>query len=142
MSSAGGKPLDVTTLDPATGETNHRWPHFLPDGRHFLYTATTGTCCPPTKPAVIRIGSLDPAEPTTTLFQAESAVSYGSGHLVFAREETLMAQAFNLETRQPTEDLFRSPSTSAEREAVTWARPFPRMALWSTRRAACRRTCS
>ena len=28
------------------GETNHRWPHFLPDGRHFFYTASTGTCCP------------------------------------------------------------------------------------------------
>src|SRR6185436_18247829 len=60
--SAGGTPAVVTTLDPATGETSHRWPHFLPDGRHFLYTSTTGTCCPASKPGVIRLASLDPAD--------------------------------------------------------------------------------
>ncbi len=73
VSSAGGAPAVVTTLDPATGETSHRWPHFLPDGRHFLYTASSGACCPPSKPGMIRMGSLDPAEATITLFQAESS---------------------------------------------------------------------
>ena len=62
VSSSGGVPTVVTTLDSATGEDGHRWPHFLPDGRHFFYTAITGTCCPAAKPSVIRIGSLDPAE--------------------------------------------------------------------------------
>src|SRR5262249_40880876 len=38
VSSAGGAPIDVTTPDPASGQTAHRWPHFLPDGRHFFYT--------------------------------------------------------------------------------------------------------
>ena len=97
VSSAGGVPTVVTTLDPATGETNHRWPHFLPDGRHFLYTAIDGTCCPASKPATIRIGSLDPADAAVTLLQAESSVSYASGHLLFARDETLMAQPFDPE---------------------------------------------
>src|SRR4029450_4858806 len=27
VSSAGGIPTEVTRLDPATGETNHRWPY-------------------------------------------------------------------------------------------------------------------
>ena len=105
VSSAGGVPTVVTTLDPATGETNHRWPHFLPDGRHFFYTASTGTCCPASKPSMIRIGSLDPAEAAITLLQAESSASYASGHLLFARDETLMAQPFDL-TRQPKGDAF------------------------------------
>ena len=39
VSSGGGVPTAATTIDPSTGETHHRWPHFLPDGRHFLYTA-------------------------------------------------------------------------------------------------------
>ena len=99
-------PTVVTTLDPATGETHHRWPHFLPDGRHFFYTATTGTCCPASKPAMIRIGSLDPAEPAVTLFQAESSVSYASGHVLFARDDTLMAQPFDPDARQPKGDAF------------------------------------
>ncbi len=63
VSGDGGVPTEATTLDPATGETHHRWPHFLPDGRHFLYTASTGTCCPPAQPAMVRVGSLDPAKP-------------------------------------------------------------------------------
>ena len=105
VSSAGGVPTVVTKLDPATGETNHRWPHFLPDGRHFIYTASTGACCPAPKPATIRIGSLD--EPAiATLLQTESSVSYASGHLLFARDETLMAQPFDLETRQLKGDAF------------------------------------
>jgi eukaryotic-like serine/threonine-protein kinase len=104
--SAGGTPTVVTSIDPATGESNHRWPHFLPDGRHFFYTATTGTCCPASRPAMIRIGSLDPADAVVTLFQAESSASYASGHLLFARDETLMAQPFDPDARKPKGDAF------------------------------------
>ena len=35
VSANGGVPAAVTQLDPATGETTHRWPDFLPDGVHF-----------------------------------------------------------------------------------------------------------
>ena len=106
VSSAGGAPTVVTTLDRSAGEDAHRWPHFLPDGRHFFYTAITGPCCPPAQPSVIRIGSLDAAGSDITLFQAESSVSYASGHVIFARDETLMAQPFDLETRQLRGDAF------------------------------------
>jgi eukaryotic-like serine/threonine-protein kinase len=106
VSSAGGVPTVVTTVDPANREDSHRWPHFLPDGRHFLYTASTGTCCPASKPAMIRVGSLDPADATITLLEAESSVSYASGHLLFARDGTLMAQPFDGDARQPKGDAF------------------------------------
>jgi eukaryotic-like serine/threonine-protein kinase len=107
VSGAGGVPTVVTTLDAATGETSHRWPHFLPDGRHFFYTASTGTCCPASQPAVISLASLDPTEAAVSLFQAESAVSYGSGHLLFVTpDQTLMAQPFDAATRQTTGDPF------------------------------------
>ena len=49
---------------------------------------------------MIRIGSLDPADAAITLLQAESSVSYASGHLLFARDETLMAQPFDPDARQ------------------------------------------
>jgi Tol biopolymer transport system component len=104
--SAGGVPTAVTTIDSASGEKSHRWPHALPDGRHFIYTETTGTCCPAAKPATIRIGSLDPAEAAVALFEAESSVTYASGHVLFARDETLMAQPFDPDTRQLTGDAF------------------------------------
>ena len=106
VSSNGGIATAATAIDSTTGETNHRWPHFLPDGRHFLYTASTGTCCPPTKPAIVRIGSLDPSEAPVTLLQAESSALYASGHLLFARGDTLMAQPFDPDARQSTGDAF------------------------------------
>src|SRR2546428_2219391 len=35
----GGEPSPVTTLDSSRQESTHRFPQFLPDGRHFLYFA-------------------------------------------------------------------------------------------------------
>ena len=34
--AGGGTPVAVSRYDPEQ-EITHRWPHFLPDGRHFLY---------------------------------------------------------------------------------------------------------
>ena len=106
VSSAGGVPTVVTTLDSATGENAHRWPHFLPDGRRFFYTGVIGACCPAAKPSTVRIGSLDKSDATINLFEAESSVSYSSGHVLFARDDTLMAQPFDLDALQPTGDAF------------------------------------
>ena len=36
VSSAGGTAIPVTRLDQSKGVTSHRWPFFLPDGKHFL----------------------------------------------------------------------------------------------------------
>jgi Tol biopolymer transport system component len=38
VSSSGGAVTAVTTLDASRGEVSHRFPWFLPDGRHFLFT--------------------------------------------------------------------------------------------------------
>ena len=37
ISQAGGEVEPATLLDAQQGENSHRWPVFLPDGRHFLY---------------------------------------------------------------------------------------------------------
>jgi eukaryotic-like serine/threonine-protein kinase len=111
VSSDGGTPTVVTTVDRATvdratGDTRHRWLHFLPDGRHFLYTEISGPGGPGSIPSLIRIGSLDAGAGDVTLLQAESSASYASGHVVFARDDTLMAQPFHLEARQLRGDAF------------------------------------
>ena len=64
----------------------------------------TGACCPPTKPGTIKIGSLDEDEPVVALLQADSSATYASNHLLFARDQTLMAQAFDLDARKLTGD--------------------------------------
>jgi Serine/threonine protein kinase len=39
VAAGGGKPVPVSKLDASRHETAHRYPQFLPDGRHFLYMA-------------------------------------------------------------------------------------------------------
>ncbi|MEO5822757.1 MAG: protein kinase [Vicinamibacteraceae bacterium] len=93
--SGGGAPVAVTSLKP--GEDGHRWPFFLPDGRHFLYTATSGPCCPPAQTSAIKVASLDRDAATQTLLEVESAAGYASGHLFFGRAGTVFAQPFDVD---------------------------------------------
>jgi eukaryotic-like serine/threonine-protein kinase len=88
--AAGGSATPATTLDPARKEDSHRWPWFLPDGRHFLYAATVN----PSNDATICVGSLDSRE-ARIVAEANSNAVYASGHLLFLRKNTLMAQPFD-----------------------------------------------
>jgi eukaryotic-like serine/threonine-protein kinase len=56
--ASGGKAVPVTTLDHAQHST-HRWPQFLPDGKHFLYLAAH----PLSGNAGIYAGSIDGGSP-------------------------------------------------------------------------------
>jgi Tol biopolymer transport system component len=103
--AAGGPASEATALDTEYGETSHRFPYFLPDGRHFLLAGTVGTCCPPTKAGRVRIGSLESTE-STVLFEIESTAIYASGHLLFHREGMLMAQPFDARARRTTAEAF------------------------------------
>ena len=96
----------VTRIDPAHADTRHRWPHFLPDGRHFFYTEVFGAPGTAAKPSTIRIGSLEPGEADVTLLPAESSAAYASGHVLFARDETLVAQPFDPNARQINGEAF------------------------------------
>ena len=97
VDAAGGMSTPVTTLDK--GETAHRWPSFLPDGQHVLYLALRGTA---RELRVALLGSTD----TTSLGPTESLGLYASGHLLFTRGGTLMAQPFDPATRQRSGDAF------------------------------------
>jgi len=105
VSSAGGNPQPASTLDKEYGETFHRFPAFLPDGRHFLYSASVGTCCPPSKPGRIRIGTLNSME-STTVAEADSSPVFASGHVLFNRGATLIAQPFDETSLQLTGEAF------------------------------------
>jgi len=93
VSSAGGESQPVTALDESRQETAHYWPHFLPDGKHFLYLALSSN---PEKNAIF-VGSLDSAEKKLLLNAASNASYIPPGYLLFNREGTLMAQPFDAE---------------------------------------------
>ncbi len=100
VSSSGGTATPVTQLDASRREVGHRWPFFLPDGRHFLYLGFTGTAGTESSKNGIYVGSLD-SKKSELLLQANSSMAYTPpGYLLFWRENTLMAQPFNAKRRQ------------------------------------------
>jgi len=92
VSATGGPATAVTKLD-LSQHTSHRWPFFLPDGRHFIYLAINHD---PSRAAndALYYASLDGRE-NRTLFRSQSNAVYGSGFLLFARGGQLMAQPFD-----------------------------------------------
>jgi eukaryotic-like serine/threonine-protein kinase len=91
VSSDGGTPEAITTLATSRRENSHRWPAFLPDGQHYLFTARSDV----KENTAIYVGSLD-SKTTTRLLTAQSNAVYAPpGYLLFAREGTLMAQKFD-----------------------------------------------
>jgi Tol biopolymer transport system component len=105
--AAGGTPLQLTRVDPSRQEVYHTSPAFLPDGRHFLYRRAGG------EHDGIYLGSLDakPEQQSSKRLAAnESGPVYapasepGSsiGHVLFGREGSLMAQAFDIRRMELT----------------------------------------
>jgi eukaryotic-like serine/threonine-protein kinase len=91
VAAAGGTPEPITRLNEELHENSHRWPHFLPDGRHFLFTARSSV----KENTAIYVGSLGSVT-AERLLSAQSNASYAPpGHLLFGREGTLMAQSFD-----------------------------------------------
>jgi Tol biopolymer transport system component len=89
ISASGGKPVAVTTIDHVQHST-HRWPHFLPDGKHFLYLAghhLTGN-------GEVYAGSIDGGSPRLVV-KSKGSAFYASGHLLYFRDGSLMAQEFD-----------------------------------------------
>jgi eukaryotic-like serine/threonine-protein kinase len=90
--AAGGKPAVATVYDEKK-DTTHRYPRFLPDGRHFLYLLRHSGAGAGDNPEV-RVGSLDSKESKLVLNVASNAV-VASGYLLYVREGALVAQRFD-----------------------------------------------
>ena len=85
--SAAGQPTLVTKLQ--AGETAHRRPSFLPDGRHFLYLIQGNS-------PGIAVGSLDSMEAKRLPLSTDGQAIYvPPGYLLFTRQGTLLAQPFD-----------------------------------------------
>jgi Tol biopolymer transport system component len=101
--AAGGTP--ATCTQPDAGEFGHRMPWFLPDGRHFLYSARNGD--PQSQQTRIYVDSIDAKPGVKTrkeIAGADSNAVYASGYVLFVRERTLMAQPFDTSKIETTSD--------------------------------------
>ena len=107
ISAQGGTPALATKVSPK--EEAHRWPCFLPDGRHFVYLGDADT----TEEHHIRVGSLD-SQDSQILFGAISRVVFAPpGYLLYVNQRTLVTVPFDVSSLKVTGD----PVTVAERIA-------------------------
>ena len=90
VSASGGAPTAATVL--SEGEAAPVEPTFLPDGRHFLYRAVK---LGEAGAGGVFVASLDSSERTFLVNATSLNVALSEGHLLFLRETTLMAQAFD-----------------------------------------------
>ena len=85
--------MEVTTLDTSRSEAGHRWPVFLPDGKHFLYLAANFSG----KPGInaIFVGALDSTEKHFVVNASANASYADPGYLLYLHDRTLVAQPFD-----------------------------------------------
>ncbi len=93
--ASGGTPKPVTVMDTSKHDS-HRWPHFLPDGRHFLYLAVIHANGRAPNDAIY-FASLDGKE-NRLVMRGFTNVAYAAGRLLFMRDSALMAQPFDPRT--------------------------------------------
>ncbi|MGH9257715.1 MAG: protein kinase domain-containing protein, partial [Vicinamibacterales bacterium] len=103
ISASGGAPSAATTLSVDSGETRHAFPFFLPDGRHFLYLAIGSKTAGPSSPNGIYVTAVD-SHDRKLIVPGGSSAMYAQGYLFFLREQTLMAQPFDVESLELTGD--------------------------------------
>ncbi|HXG56162.1 MAG TPA: protein kinase [Vicinamibacterales bacterium] len=92
----------ATAFDASRKQTSHRWPSFLPDGRHFLYFSRATQ----KEAEGIYVGSLD-SKASQFILNTSQLASYApampgsaTGHLLFMRDKTLVAQPFDTRALQ------------------------------------------
>jgi eukaryotic-like serine/threonine-protein kinase len=88
----GGATAPATVIDK-TKHSTHRWPWFLPDGKHFIFLATSHTGGDPNQNGIY-FGSVDSTE-THLVITADSAAQYASGYLLYRANSALVAQTFD-----------------------------------------------
>ena len=116
MSDGGGTPQSLTRFEK--GESGHRWPEFLPDGRAVLFAA--GSSLVTFSDAQVAVESVGTGE-RRNLIQAGTNPRYAtSGHLVYAQGGNLMAVPFDPKRLTATgtavpvvEGVLQSPSSGA-----------------------------
>jgi hypothetical protein len=91
VSPDGGSAQPVTELTTSRRETGHAWPHFLPDGRHYLYVSQNVD----TRASAIFSRSLDSSQTQLVLHGASNVTYSPTGYLIYSGHGTVLAQKFD-----------------------------------------------
>ena len=99
ISASGGTPAQITVPDKSLTEDSHRWPVFLPDNIHYLYSAIhlSGR----RDLSSVFVGSLNSDE-KRLVTKSSANVAYVPPYLLYYRDQTLLGQRFDTKTFQLT----------------------------------------
>jgi eukaryotic-like serine/threonine-protein kinase len=100
VSSAGGTPQPLTTLDQQAGEVTHRWPQALPGGKAVLFTSSITTAS--YEDAEIVVYSMSSGQRKTVQRGGFHPRYLPSGHIVYMHQGTLFAVPFDLKRLEVT----------------------------------------
>ncbi|MEO8595159.1 MAG: protein kinase [Candidatus Solibacter sp.] len=122
ISESGGTAVPVTAMDGQAGEVSHRLPWFLPDGRHFLYTARHRESV---DRGAIYVGDLDSKERTLVMRGAGHAQYVATaGLMVYTErgidESVLMTRRFDIKSFQLSGEA-RPVAESVDQSIAIWA---------------------
>jgi serine/threonine protein kinase len=93
VSASGGTPTEI--IHPEQAGRSHRWPSYLPDGRHFLFVSYNQSN--PKEESGVYVGSLDKRDIQLVSKDIASNATYVEpGYLLYVREGKLVAQRFEL----------------------------------------------
>ena len=104
VSANGGNPREIVKADSVNSEESLRFPYFLPDGVHFLYTIQarfSGS----TVDDEVMVGSIN-SDTKDTVIQVSSNAQYANGYLFFVRQSILMCQAFDPDNFELSGDIY------------------------------------
>ncbi|UCF35884.1 MAG: serine/threonine-protein kinase [Acidobacteriota bacterium] len=94
VSSTGEGSVPFTEPDRNAGEHSHNWPSFLPDGNHFLYSATSVSG----ESNRVFVSSLDGMAPQFLMNATSNVLYVAPGYLLFWRDGAIRGQRFDPES--------------------------------------------
>ena len=98
VSDRGGAPEELTTPEATEDTLGHWWPQALPDGKTVFFTAFS---TPAERSHIVAL-SLETMEQKTVMEGGSFGRYVRTGHLVFARRNSLMAAPFDLARLEAT----------------------------------------
>ena len=118
VGASGGNPQRLTNLEGGK-HTTHRWPQFMPDGRHFIFFATSHSG---TTEQGIYFGSLADGS-YRRVIDSDSGAQYASGYLLYHQQSALLTQKFDPTTGVVSGDPI-PVGNSVEYDVGTWHTSF------------------
>ena len=100
VSADGDDVQDETVLAAPRGETSHRWPQFLPDGRRFLFFART----PQQDAEGVYLGALGSREATLVASSRFGGAFAPPDRVLYITEGALLARSIDPSTGEPRGD--------------------------------------